>query len=141
MNPCSFPLATVVVLFAARYKAVESEAAFYASGLDARFGDHGTDDPLVEPLIYERSVSKGNSRMPQLNCTFSSAAKRTTCNSRIVPPKFASCRMRRMLSTSVDEFNLIPGRKTHNGAQRDVPENSQARETATHQLSTKVKEV
>ena len=24
---------------------------FYASGLDARFGDHGTDDPLVEPLI------------------------------------------------------------------------------------------
>jgi hypothetical protein len=31
---------------------------FYASRLDARFGDYGTDDPLVDPLIYERSVEK-----------------------------------------------------------------------------------
>ena len=29
-----------------------------ASRLDAGFGDYGTDDPLVEPLIYERSVKK-----------------------------------------------------------------------------------
>jgi hypothetical protein len=30
----------------------------YASRLDTRFGNHGTDDPLVEPLIYEREVKK-----------------------------------------------------------------------------------
>jgi len=31
-------------------------------------GNHGTDDPLVEPLTYERRVKKENSRTPRLSC-------------------------------------------------------------------------
>ena len=50
---CSFPLATVSVLFAARYKAVESEAASMLLCLNARLGNHGTDHPLAEPLIQK----------------------------------------------------------------------------------------
>src|ERR1017187_10931940 len=41
----------------------------YASRLDTRFGNHGTDDPLVEPLTYERKVKKGNGRMPRQSST------------------------------------------------------------------------
>ena len=44
---------------------------FYASHLDTRFGNHGTVDPLVEPLTDERKVKKWNSRTPQLSCPLS----------------------------------------------------------------------
>ena len=36
------------------------DAGQEASRLDARFSNHGTDDPLVEPLIHESSVEEGN---------------------------------------------------------------------------------
>ena len=45
---CSFPLATVVVLFAERYKAVESEAASVLLLSTVALGHHCADDSVVE---------------------------------------------------------------------------------------------